>query len=122
VEITLDGRRLTGVSGQTIAGIVLANGLTAWRRTSREGRPRGLFCGIGVCFDCLVTVNGVRDVRSCRRRAQQGDEIVGQHDRLPESGPHGNGGPYEEGVSPGDGGPAAQGRGSGPGREEHGDD
>jgi predicted molibdopterin-dependent oxidoreductase YjgC len=83
VQITLDGRRLTGVAGQTIAGIALANGMSAWRRTSREGRPRGLFCGIGVCFDCLVVVNGVRDVRACRRRAGEGDVVTVQHDRLP---------------------------------------
>ena len=83
VRITFDGRPLTGVAGQSIAGIALANGQPAWRRTSREGRPRGLFCGIGVCFDCLVVVNGVRDVRACRRRAREGDEVVVQHDPLP---------------------------------------
>lgn len=83
VRITLDGRPLTGVAGQTIAGIALANGHLAWRRTSRTGRPRGLFCGIGVCFDCLVVVNGLRDVRACRRRAQDGDEITVQYDPLP---------------------------------------
>lgn len=92
VRITLDGRPLTGISGQTIAGIVLANGLSAWRRTSRAGRPRGLFCGIGVCFDCLVTVNGVRDVRACRRRARQGDEVLVQHDPLPGPATGGPGG------------------------------
>ncbi|MHB9856970.1 (2Fe-2S)-binding protein [Streptomyces sp. YIM S03343] len=83
VEITFDGRPLTGIAGQTIACIALAAGITAWRRTSREGRPRGVFCGIGVCFDCLVTVNGVRDVRACRRRAEQGDVVTVQHDALP---------------------------------------
>ncbi|HEY3478097.1 MAG TPA: (2Fe-2S)-binding protein [Streptomyces sp.] len=83
VRITLDGRPLTGVAGQTIAGIALANGRSAWRRTSRTGRPRGLFCGIGVCFDCLVVVNGARDVRACRRRAHDGDEVAVQHDPLP---------------------------------------
>lgn len=85
VEITLDGEALTGVQGQTIAGIVLASGALAWRRTSVDGRPRGLFCGIGVCFDCLVTVNGERDVRACQRRAVDGDAVASQHDRLPEA-------------------------------------
>ncbi|MGA4900742.1 2Fe-2S iron-sulfur cluster-binding protein [Streptomyces griseoincarnatus] len=35
-----------------------AAGVTSWRTTRDGGRPRGVFCGIGVCFDCLVTVNG----------------------------------------------------------------
>lgn len=81
VEITLDGEAMTGVQGQTIAGIVLASGALAWRRTSVEGRPRGLFCGIGVCFDCLVTVNGDPDVRACQRRAVDGDVVASQRDR-----------------------------------------
>ncbi|RXZ66809.1 (2Fe-2S)-binding protein [Agromyces albus] len=85
VEITLDGETMRGVQGQTIAGIVLASGVLSWRRTSVDGRPRGLFCGIGVCFDCLVIVNGERDVRACQRRAVDGDAVASQHDRLPEA-------------------------------------
>lgn len=85
IEISLDGEQLTGVAGQSIAGVVLASGRIAWRRTSVEGRPRGLFCGIGVCFDCIVTVNGERDVRACLRRAADGDVVVSQHDALPEA-------------------------------------
>ena len=88
VAITLDGQPLTGVLGQTIAGVALAEGRLAWRRTSGAGRPRGLFCGIGVCFDCLVTVNGQRDVRACQRRARDGDVVTVQHDALPVAVPH----------------------------------
>lgn len=84
LAISLDGETVSGVAGQTIAGIVLASGRLAWRRTSVDGRPRGLFCGIGVCFDCIVTVNGERDVRACQRRAADGDVVASQHDALPE--------------------------------------
>jgi predicted molibdopterin-dependent oxidoreductase YjgC len=84
LAISLDGAPVTGVAGQTIAGVVLASGRLAWRRTSVDGRPRGLFCGIGVCFDCIVTVNGERDVRACQRRAADGDVVESQHDELPE--------------------------------------
>lgn len=85
VGITVDGEPVTGVEGQTIAGVVLATGRLSWRTTSADGRPRGLFCGIGVCFDCIVTVNGERDVRACQRRATDGDVIETQHDELPEA-------------------------------------
>ncbi len=74
IEIDVDGERLAGLEGQTVAGILLAAGRASWR-TTRSGAPRGVFCGIGACFDCLVTVNGVPDVRACRRRAADGDEI-----------------------------------------------
>lgn len=73
--IEVDGAELTGLSGQTIAGILLAAGRISWRTTGRS-RPRGLFCGIGVCHDCLLTVNGLADVRACQRRAQPGDVIT----------------------------------------------
>lgn len=64
VSITLDGVPLQAYLGETIAGALLANGQRAWRRTER-GEPRGLFCGMGICFDCLVTVDGVSNVRAC---------------------------------------------------------
>ncbi|MET4158683.1 (2Fe-2S)-binding protein [Agromyces sp. PvR057] len=85
IVISIDGDPVAGVEGQTIAGVVLAGGRLAWRRTSVDGRPRGLFCGIGVCFDCIVTVNGERDVRACQRRAGDGDVVSSQHDELPEA-------------------------------------
>jgi hypothetical protein len=83
LTIRFSGEEVPGVEGQTIAGVILGSGRLGWRRTSREGRPRGVFCGIGVCFDCLVVVNGRRDVRACQRRARDGDTVEIQHDELP---------------------------------------
>ena len=74
IAITVDGETVTGFAGQSVAGVLLAAGWLSWR-TTRSGAPRGVFCGIGACFDCLLTVNGVADVRACRRRAADGDEI-----------------------------------------------
>jgi len=64
VSIIVDGVPLPAYMGETIAGALLAAGRRAWRRTS-HGQPRGVFCGIGLCFDCLVTVNGTPNVRAC---------------------------------------------------------
>lgn len=77
VTITLDGRPYTGIAGQTLAGVLLGAGRLSWR-TSTSGAPRGVFCGIGICFDCIATVNGMRDVRLCQRRAVDGDAVVSQ--------------------------------------------
>ncbi|MFC4224144.1 (2Fe-2S)-binding protein [Lysinibacter cavernae] len=84
LTLTLNDVPVTGTAGQTIAGVILGSGELAWRTTSAAGKPRGIFCGIGVCFDCIVTVNGERDVRACQRRASDGDTIETQHDELPE--------------------------------------
>lgn len=86
VTITVDGLRLAGTDGQSIAGVMLAAGRAAWRTTAAGRRPRGLFCGIGVCFDCLVTVNGIRDVRACQRLAREGDAVTTQDEALPGGG------------------------------------
>lgn len=77
IEISLDGEVLRGIAGQTLAGILIGNGCSAWR-TDSAGRPRGMFCAIGSCFECLATVNGESDVRLCRRRAQNGDAVSRQ--------------------------------------------
>ncbi|APU15430.1 MULTISPECIES: (2Fe-2S)-binding protein [Actinoalloteichus] len=86
IVIEVDGEPVPGVRGQTLAGVLLAAGRDSWRTTSRSRRPRGVFCGIGVCFDCVVTVNGERDVRACQRRACHGDTVTLQADELPGAG------------------------------------
>jgi len=83
VTISVDGEPCTGLLGQSIAGVLLASGRLAWRFTSAGSRPRGVFCGIGVCFDCLVEVNDEPDVRACLRRAVHGDVVLRQHHVLP---------------------------------------
>lgn len=83
LTVTVDGAPIGGFTGQTIAGVLLGAGRLAWRTTSVGGRPRGVFCGIGVCFDCIAEVNGERDVRLCQRRAADGDIVRSQCDELP---------------------------------------
>ncbi|MFG1879634.1 (2Fe-2S)-binding protein [Sphaerisporangium sp. NPDC049003] len=75
-EINVDGRPVTAVPGQTIGAVLYAGGIRSWRTTRMGGRPRGLFCGIGVCFDCLVTVNGEASLRACQTEARPGDEVT----------------------------------------------
>ena len=74
VRFTFDGTPLSAPRGATIAAALLANGVTSWRLT-RTGRPRGVFCGIGACFDCLVDVGGRRAVRACLVPVEDGDDV-----------------------------------------------
>ena len=77
-HVTFDGASLDVLPGQTIAAALWSAGITSWRSTRVEQRPRGVFCGIGVCFDCLVTVNGVPNQRACLVPAKPDDEITTQ--------------------------------------------
>lgn len=74
-DISFDGRSVPCQDGWTIGAALTAAGVRSWRTTRIAGRPRGLFCGIGVCFDCLVTVNGQPSVRACLAPARQGDDV-----------------------------------------------
>lgn len=76
VRITVDGQEFSGQEGQTIAGIMIAGGKREWRTAA--GEPRGVFCGIGVCHDCIVAVNDVSGVRACQRAAADGDVVEGE--------------------------------------------
>ena len=78
ITFSFDGREMTAAVGQTVAGALLAAGVRSWRTTRVEGRPRGLFCGIGVCFDCLVTVNGEASRRACLTELREGDRVETQ--------------------------------------------
>ncbi len=70
-----DGRSIPFVPGQSIGGALMSAGISSWRTTRRDAAPRGLFCGIGVCFDCLVTVDGERTQRACLVSACDGAEV-----------------------------------------------
>ncbi|MFD7156504.1 FAD-dependent oxidoreductase [Kribbella sp. NPDC059898] len=75
-EVTVDGRAITAQAGQTVAAVLLANGHDTWRITRVRNRPRGVFCGIGACQDCLVTLNNTSDTRACQRTITPGDTIT----------------------------------------------
>jgi D-hydroxyproline dehydrogenase subunit alpha len=70
--IEFDGREIPCEPGQSVGAALAAAGIRAWRTTRREGRPRGTFCGIGVCYDCLITVDGMPDQRACLTPARPG--------------------------------------------------
>jgi sarcosine oxidase subunit alpha len=61
-------------AGSTVAAAVLAAGVNSFRR-SVTGEPRGPLCGMGICFECRVTVNGVAHVRSCQTVCEDGMDV-----------------------------------------------
>ncbi len=81
VEIRVDGEPVAAFEGETIAAALIASGRSSFRHTARQSAPRGLFCGMGICFDCLMTVNGVPNVRTCITPVEDGMVVQTQHER-----------------------------------------
>ena len=84
VTLTVDGQAVTAFVGETLATALLAAGQTTLRRDTR-GRPRGLFCNMGTCNECVVHVrrgNGpVRRLRACLVAVENGMVVTtGLHD------------------------------------------
>ena len=75
LTFTFDGTARSARSGQTAGAALLADGVSSWRVTRSLGRPRGIFCGIGACFDCLADINDDRAVRACLVRLRDGDRV-----------------------------------------------
>ncbi|WP_461635178.1 (2Fe-2S)-binding protein [Glutamicibacter soli] len=75
VTISIDSTPVTVDTGTTVAGAMISQGVTAWRSTRNNERSRGLFCGIGACFDCLVTIDSVPNQRACMVRVCEGQQI-----------------------------------------------
>jgi predicted molibdopterin-dependent oxidoreductase YjgC len=74
-----DGRPLEAQDGQTIAEALLSNGITTVRKT-RKGADRGVYCAIGVCYECRAIVNGTPNIRICMTPVTQGCKIMTQED------------------------------------------
>ena len=74
ITITVNGVPVTAHEGETVHAALTAAGITSLRRT-RSGESRGVFCGMGLCYECLVTVDRVPDQRACMTLVQEGMEI-----------------------------------------------
>jgi predicted molibdopterin-dependent oxidoreductase YjgC len=64
VRLTVDGQSRVAYLGESVAAALMADGDLELRSTA-TGEARGVFCGMGVCFDCLVIVDGVPGTRAC---------------------------------------------------------
>jgi predicted molibdopterin-dependent oxidoreductase YjgC len=78
LRILVDGQDTAAYEGESIAAALIASGRRTTRWTARAGEPRGYFCGMGVCQDCLVTVDGLPNVRACMTPVRDGLRIETQ--------------------------------------------
>ena len=74
VTIQVNGLPVTMPAGSMVAAAVLKAGVSSFRR-SVAGQPRGPLCGMGICFECRVTIDGVPHVRSCQTVCENGMDV-----------------------------------------------
>ena len=72
LSFTFDGRPMTARAGDTVAAALLVNGITACRETPVSDTPRAPYCLMGVCFECLVIIDGVQNRQACMVPVRQG--------------------------------------------------
>lgn len=73
--IVVDGERVEAARGATVAAVLLDAGVTAFRR-SPTGAARAPLCGMGVCFECRVTIDGEAHQRACMRLVEPEMQIL----------------------------------------------
>lgn len=78
VSITVDGRAISARAGETIAAALLAHGIRRCRTMPDTHQSRGPFCAIGRCTDCIMTVDGEPNVRTCVTPVREGQHIETQ--------------------------------------------
>ena len=75
LTLRVNGRAVSVAEGTSIAAAIVVAGVTAFRR-SVTGEPRGPLCGMGICFECRATVDGVSYRRTCQTLVRAGMEVV----------------------------------------------
>jgi len=72
LSIVVDGQSIEAFEGESVAAAMFASGLRTFRYTPKYHMPRGVYCGMGVCFECLVTIDGIKNIRACQTLVSDG--------------------------------------------------
>jgi predicted molibdopterin-dependent oxidoreductase YjgC len=81
LTVTVDGNTIEARNGDTVAAAMLAAGILQFRTTPVSGAPRGPLCMMGVCFECLVTIEGIGSRQACLTLVRPGMNIETQSGR-----------------------------------------
>lgn len=79
VTFIFDGKELHGYEGEPIAMALKAEGVMVHRHTQKQNKPRGIFCAIGRCTDCVMVVDGKPNIRTCVTPLREGMVIQTQY-------------------------------------------
>ncbi len=78
ITIYFDGKPIQAFEDEPVAAALLNAGIKAFRKTPKRHEPRGIFCAIGRCTDCMMIVDGVPNVRTCVTGARDGMRVESQ--------------------------------------------
>lgn len=79
VTFLFNGKELTGFEGEPIAAALRASGVLVHRYTAKRAEPRGVFCAIGRCNDCVMIVDGTPNIRTCTTPLKAGMKVETQY-------------------------------------------
>lgn len=75
IDVEFDGRRLAVLGQRSVAAALLAAGVSRFRSTPMSGSPRAPYCMMGVCFECLLEIDGVANAQACLVPVESGMKI-----------------------------------------------
>ncbi|MBM09303.1 MAG: sarcosine oxidase [Magnetovibrio sp.] len=78
ISFSFEGVPVRARPGETIAAALIASGYKNFRDTPEKGRPRGPLCMMGVCFDCLVILDGTPNQQACQIEVHEGMSVQRQ--------------------------------------------
>ncbi|WP_037308621.1 (2Fe-2S)-binding protein [Ruegeria halocynthiae] len=78
VTITVNGHPIEAIAGQSVWSAMALNGQTITRRAALSGEDRSAYCAMGVCFECLVEIDGLPNQQACLRRVTEGMAVTTQ--------------------------------------------
>lgn len=79
VKVVFEDKEIVTPRGQTVAAVLLAEGASSCRETPVSGKPRGPYCMMGICFECLVVIDGEPNQQACMTTVREGMLIERQH-------------------------------------------
>jgi predicted molibdopterin-dependent oxidoreductase YjgC len=79
ISIIVDGDRVVAFEGETVAAVLIAWGRRNFRYSTVRNQPRSLYCGIGVCWECRMVIDGNINTRACMTQVRSGMVVKTQH-------------------------------------------
>ena len=85
IKISFEGTEIRVDPGQTVASALLAEGHLVFRNSVVRGQPRAAYCMMGVCFECLLVIDGQTSQQACLIQVREGMDIRRQVEQLTEN-------------------------------------
>lgn len=78
LKVEINGETVRVAKGETVAAAILVSGIQSCRTTPLSSEPRGPFCMMGVCFECLMEIDGMPNRQTCQIQVKEGMQIRSQ--------------------------------------------